>query len=195
MKVKAIVFDFDETLLDGKKEISAKNRQSIKQLQEGVKVLFATGRNDVYVRNIAETLGNVEAIIACNGALARRVSDWYRLFSQPITSVVAEEMLVFGLLNKLDFTMSFDGAMICAKDSKREQDFINYNAKQPAHLQMKSRWFESAADISGQEVFKMDSQQRESFYGRFGGGKNYKLFSRRRAESIFKLPECPKGLL
>lgn len=54
MRIKAMAFDLDGTLLNNQKTITPSTRKYIAAMQEaGVKIILATGRNDVYVRGLA----------------------------------------------------------------------------------------------------------------------------------------------
>ena len=156
MKIRAAVFDLDGTLLNERKEISPANRRAIGQLQaSGVKILFATGRNAVYVQGLAADLGGVEVIIACNGALIRRVADGRTLYHRLLRPELVQELASYGFLHGLDFTASVDGAMFCTEASERVQVFIDYNKTMPVPYQIPLRTMRSPLDLAAQQVLKM----------------------------------------
>lgn len=174
MKVKAVAFDLDGTLLNDRKEISEKNRKSIKSLQNaGVKILFATGRNDVYVRGLAASLGGVEAIIACNGALIKQVATGKDLYHRFIDKTMVHELAMYGFEHHLDFTASVYDAMFCVSNSKRVQVFLDYNKIMTEDYEIPICYMNDADTLDKQNVFKMfvwqmKEKEQQDFLAKYG---------------------------
>ena len=72
MIYKLFVADMDGTLLNDNKELSAKNIQTIKKLQDfGIKFAVATGRHDSMIKSYLKHLDLDVPVISCNGAIVR----------------------------------------------------------------------------------------------------------------------------
>ena len=72
MKYKLFVADMDGTLLNDHKELSAKDIQTIKKLQDaGIKFAVATGRHDSMIKSYLKHLDLRVPVISCNGAVVR----------------------------------------------------------------------------------------------------------------------------
>lgn len=156
MKIDAIVLDLDGTLLNDEKEISRENRTAIEELQQaGVKIILATGRNDVYVRGIVEELGRIEAVISCNGASIRRCYTDEVVYSCFLEKASVKEIAEHCLARKFDFTASVYGAMYCVKYSQRINVFYEYNRKMPEPYRVPLKFMQSAQDLTEQDVLKM----------------------------------------
>ena len=72
MSYKLFVADMDGTLLNDNKELSDKNIQTIKKLQDfGIKFAVATGRHDSMIKSYLKHLHLHVPVISCNGAIVR----------------------------------------------------------------------------------------------------------------------------
>jgi hypothetical protein len=72
MIYKLFVADMDGTLLNDNKELSDKNIQTIKKLQDfGIKFAVATGRHDSMIKSYLKHLDLNVPVISCNGAIVR----------------------------------------------------------------------------------------------------------------------------
>ncbi len=72
MRYKLFVADMDGTLLYDNKELSDKNVQTIKKLQDaGIRFAVATGRHDSMIKCYLKHLELEVPVISCNGAIVR----------------------------------------------------------------------------------------------------------------------------
>jgi hypothetical protein len=72
MRYKLFVADMDGTLLNDHKELSDKDIQTIKKLQDfGIKFAVATGRHDSMIKSYLKHLDLHVPVISCNGAVVR----------------------------------------------------------------------------------------------------------------------------
>ncbi len=72
MIYKLFVADMDGTLLNDNKELSDKDIQTIKKLQDvGIKFAVATGRHDSMIKSYLKHLDLHVPVISCNGAIVR----------------------------------------------------------------------------------------------------------------------------
>ena len=156
MKIDAIVFDLDGTLLNDKKEISRENRAALEELrQAGIKIILATGRNDVYVKGIVAELGGIEAIISCNGASIRRSYTDEIIYSQFLDKTSVLEIAKHCFAGRFDFTASVYGAMYCVEYSRRVNIFHEYNQQMPKAYRVPVKVMQSAQELAQQDVLKM----------------------------------------
>lgn len=74
---KLVAIDCDNTLIKHNGEIPQKNVDAInKILKKGIKVVIATGRNDILVKDYMEEAGFIEeVVIGCNGASIRDLKN------------------------------------------------------------------------------------------------------------------------
>jgi Cof subfamily protein (haloacid dehalogenase superfamily) len=72
MSYKLFVADMDGTLLNDNKELSDKDIQAIKKLQDfGIRFAVATGRHDSMIKRYLKHLDLHVPVISCNGAIVR----------------------------------------------------------------------------------------------------------------------------
>lgn len=75
MNYKLIAIDCDNTLIKSNGELHEENIKAINTLMEkGIKVIIATGRNDILVKEYMDEIGFKEGVvIGCNGASIRDI--------------------------------------------------------------------------------------------------------------------------
>jgi Cof subfamily protein (haloacid dehalogenase superfamily) len=134
MDVECCICDLDGTLLNSAMTISEENISAIRNLHDrGIMVVLATGRNDLYVKDIAHQLGISTPIISCNGGLVRCQNTGEVLYSKHLPSPTDGMIVEYCLAKKYDFTVSSYDCIYHQKDSERVAVFHQYNAKvQPA---------------------------------------------------------------
>ena len=134
MDVECCVCDLDGTLLNSSMTLSDANISAIRILQErGVTVVLATGRNDLYVKDIARQLEISTPIISCNGGLVRWQDTGEVLYSKHLPSPTDRRIIEYCLTKDYDFTVSSYDCIYHQKNSERVAVFHQYNAKvQPA---------------------------------------------------------------
>lgn len=156
MKIDCCVCDLDGTLLNSKGEISFENMQALQELKKhGVKIVLATGRNDVYVKALSAQLGIEEPIIACNGALVRSPMTNEILYHKYMEKKFVEKMICYCFDNGYDFTASVCDHMFCAANSERVNIFHHYNEKVPEDFKISICTMEKVEDLPTEQVLKM----------------------------------------
>ena len=96
MEIKLIASDMDDTLLNSKCQISARNEAAIKSaLAAGKIFLLATGRMYVSVRPYAERLGLDVPLVTYNGALVKGSLSGKVFYEQKMTLSTANEVLAY----------------------------------------------------------------------------------------------------
>ncbi len=78
MNYKLVAIDCDNTLIKHNGEIHEDNIKAINMiLNKGIKVVIATGRNDILVKDYMDEAGfKEEVVIGCNGASIRDLKDY-----------------------------------------------------------------------------------------------------------------------
>ncbi|SEJ29678.1 hypothetical protein SAMN05660742_105181 [Propionispira arboris] len=156
MKIDGIVFDLDGTLLNSKKEVSEKNKAVLQMLQfRGIKVILATGRNDIYVKGLAGQLGIREPIIACNGASIRNCQSGEVIYHKFLQPKNVQKIAAYCFIHGYDFTVSVYDAMYCTAESQRAEVFHEYNRKVEEKFRIPIRTMVSVADLVRENVLKM----------------------------------------
>jgi hydroxymethylpyrimidine pyrophosphatase-like HAD family hydrolase len=86
----AIALDLDDTLLNGRSELSKRNREAIEKcLSHGLPVIFATSRPERSVRRlIGHDLVNRCSLVMMNGAIARGIYPLAGYLRETITPEV-----------------------------------------------------------------------------------------------------------
>ena len=96
MEIKLIASDMDDTLLNSKCQISARNEAAIKSaLAAGKIFLLATGRMYVSVRPYAERLGLDVPLVTYNGALVKGSLSGKVFYEHKMTLKTANEVLAY----------------------------------------------------------------------------------------------------
>ena len=119
MKYKLLALDMDGTVLNGKKEISEKTLQAIRQAMElGVIVTIATGRSWQALEQYPELLELIEPpIIVYNGGMVISTDGKDILFRQNLSEKAALEVIGHGRANGViqyvwsDETLYVDGSL------------------------------------------------------------------------------------
>ena len=90
---KAVVSDLDGTLLNKQHQITPRTRNILHRLvEQGIKLVVATGRHHVDVRSIRDALGLDIYLITSNGAVVHDKQDQL-VFNQVLSSTVAAELI------------------------------------------------------------------------------------------------------
>ncbi len=102
--IKLCAFDMDGTLLNNEEVVSEENKKALLELEkEGVGVVLATGRPELFVRSYIKELDIKLPVISCNGAIVRNMGTGELLHTVPmdknaclaITEICSEYHLAF----------------------------------------------------------------------------------------------------
>ena len=106
MKYKLVVTDMDGTLLNSQGKVSDENKEVLNKLQdEGVHIAVATGRIYASARIFAKYIGIKTPIIACNGAIARKIENNEILYQNPLKKEDCNKVL--DILRRYDVYFHF----------------------------------------------------------------------------------------
>ena len=133
-----VASDMDHTLVYPAREISDKNKEAIRALQEkGVAFTIATGRSSFHIGKYTEELGITAPCITSNGGALFDPNTLSDVFSDDIDETTVKEMIAIFFERHLDFVCYSSEAVFFAPYSKRKQVFIEYNEGLPEHLKAK----------------------------------------------------------
>lgn len=165
MNYECCVCDMDGTLLNDTGRISEENIEALKLLtQNGCKVVIATGRTDLMIKEHIHRIGIRTPVIACNGALIRDMLTGAVLYRKRIDPAVALGIIEYCDLAGMDYLVYTSDMIYYSEDSKRMGIFAAYNlnAAEEFRVPLKEiKYFKSSRDvckilISGQELSMME---------------------------------------
>ena len=94
--IKLIAMDLDDTLLNRKIEVSARNAQAIQKAEKaGIIVTLASGRIFTALQRFAEMLNLHAPLICLNGALVKDMETGKIYYKKPLNSLVANSILAY----------------------------------------------------------------------------------------------------
>ncbi len=128
MSYKLICTDMDGTLLNDNKEISLENRIAIKNaIDNGVVIVFCTGRLFTFAKYYAQGLGVNTPIIASNGAYIREQQSNNILYKCPLG--VENSFKVVEILKKYNINPHFNSSdtVFTGKISFSSESYLKLN--------------------------------------------------------------------
>jgi len=126
---KLAVFDLDGTLLDRHHEISEENLLAIKKIEsKGCKIVIATGRPDMLVKEYVKKLDVLEPVISCNGAMIRNPFTKEVVFKKVIPKEDVQGIIELCQRDHHIYMVYTEDAII-STDNYRTQYFIERNQK------------------------------------------------------------------
>jgi len=130
MTINCCVFDLDGTLLDTQSNLSQENISAVAKLHDkGIKIILATGRSDLLIKDITEVLNVRNPVISSNGGLIRNATTGEILFSQTIDPETAKKTAEY-LLQKKYNTLVYTPNCIYYFDYYRQIDpFQHFSAE------------------------------------------------------------------
>lgn len=137
MEIDWCVCDLDGTLLDSRGKLSEKNIAAVQELiGRNVKVILATGRSDLFVRKIADTLNICQPVISCNGGLIRDLKTEEILFIRPIGAEKSAILAEYCLKTERDALAYTPEKIFFFRGSNKIGSYHRYNAEVEAAFQI-----------------------------------------------------------
>lgn len=91
---KLAVFDLDGTLLNDEHEITTTNIASLRRLKEiGCRIMIATGRTDLLVKEYIKKLEIDAPVISCNGATIRNPFTMEEIFKNVLEPQIVKDVI------------------------------------------------------------------------------------------------------
>lgn len=134
MKYKMLALDIDGTILNSKRQISEKTKDSIKRVcEKNIRVMLVSGRLHWSMKNIAKELDLNTDIISLNGAVIHLANEDKIIKEDKIDQMDYERLIAS--LEEQDFElMAFDKDNIYSKESFIRREFINKLSKRPVKI-------------------------------------------------------------
>lgn len=155
MNIECCVCDMDGTLLNSRRELSEANVVALRQLQEqGVQVVLATGRTDLYVKEVAHRLQITAPVISCNGGMVRRLTDGEVLYHKYFPQEVDRQLAAVCLEQDYDCLVYSADKVYYRQGSERIKVFQNYNERVQPDFRAPLEAFSKGDDLPLGRVLK-----------------------------------------
>jgi len=155
MNIEWCVCDMDGTLLDSRSQLSAENIQAIQQLHAaGVEVVLATGRSDLFVKDVVSQLGVTRPIICCNGGMIRGIENGDIYFSRFIDHDIAGQFVEDCIHNKRDMLASSPDCIYYLRGSQRVEHYHRYNNQVRENFRVPLQEVVSVDNLPTQKLLK-----------------------------------------
>ena len=156
MKIDCLVCDLDGTLLNSQKKIGERTVHMLKSLQkQGIRIILATGRNDVYVKNLARQIDLKGCIIACNGALVRNIGTKETVFSKSLDKADVKRIVEYCLVKKYEFVLNGENSMICSAENERIKIYQDYNKSVPLEDKLPISIFDGFDELQNCRIYRI----------------------------------------
>lgn len=127
-KIKVIICDLDQTLLNSQKKISRNNLKAIQAAQnKGIFVTISSGRIFTMLRTYEKQLGIIGPLITTNGAVIFDSRDDRVVWSRHIDRQISLEILNFSKEQGYDYCALTGKDCYFSPNSTRIQRFHQYN--------------------------------------------------------------------
>ena len=132
MKISCAVFDLDGTLLTSKNKISNTDLNTLRSLSsEGVKIVIATGRSVLQIKEYVATLGIADPVITCNGGVIINPSTGAIINENFLRPEDAKRLLADLDKDSADYLFYTPDYVYHAPTSKRIDFYLSYNKTIP----------------------------------------------------------------
>lgn len=135
MNYKLVAIDCDNTLIKHNGEIHEDNIKAINMiLNKGIKVVIATGRNDILVKDYMDEAGfKEEIVIGCNGASIRDLKDYSIIQLNYIPKHTMKKMIDICIENDIKakmFTLEESYSTTKENSGNELKEFLTHYTKQ-----------------------------------------------------------------
>ncbi|MEE4194697.1 MAG: HAD-IIB family hydrolase, partial [Anaerolineae bacterium] len=161
-KIKVIICDLDQTLLNSQKQISQNNLEAIRAAQaKGIFVTICSGRIFTMLETYARDLSIEGPLISTNGAALVDCPGGKILASHPIERQTALQILENAAINDFDYAALTPTACYFSANSIRVQRFLQYNeiASAQGMVTIPIRYLDGFHDQIEGSIFKILIQQ------------------------------------
>ncbi len=128
MKISCAVFDLDGTLLTPENKISETDLSTLHALsKKGVKIIIATGRSELQIKEYISALGIADPVITCNGGVIINPITREIIHQKFLKSEDAEAMLRALELEGTDYLFYTPDFVYHTYSSERVNFYLAYN--------------------------------------------------------------------
>ncbi len=140
MKISCCVFDLDGTLLTSENVISDTDKKTLRNLSEkGVKIIIATGRSDLQIREYVHSLGVADPVITCNGGQIINITTGEVLHRKLLRAEDAKRIIDTANTEGIDYLFYTPEYVYHAYSSERVKFFMAYNETAPQEFKIPIR--------------------------------------------------------
>ncbi len=140
MKISCCVFDLDGTLLTSENIISDTDKKTLRHLSEkGVKIIIATGRSDLQIREYVHSLGVADPVITCNGGQIINITTGEVLHRKFLRAEDAKRIIDTANKEGIDYLFYTPEYVYHAYSSERVKFFMAYNKTSPEEFKVPIR--------------------------------------------------------
>ncbi len=140
MKISCCVFDLDGTLLTSQNIISETDKKTLRNLsKKGVKIIIATGRSDLQIREYVHSLGVADPVITCNGGQIINVTTSEVLHRRFLRPEDAKQIIETANNEGIDYLFYTPEYVYHAYSSERVKFFMAYNETAPEEFKVPIR--------------------------------------------------------
>lgn len=148
MNINYCVCDMDGTLLNSARDISEGTERALRRLQEqGVTLVLATGRTDLYVKDAVQRLGVTAPVISSNGALIRNMATGEVLYHKYLPEHLATAMAERCFSHDYDALIYSPEYVFHRSGSQRIQVLQGYNARVTPDLRVPLKAINGPEDL------------------------------------------------
>lgn len=175
MKISCAVFDLDGTLLTSENRISERDLKTLRDLsQDGVKIIIATGRSELQIKQYVKELSIADPIITCNGGAILNPITREIIHEHFLRPEDAERMISELEAEGSDYLFYSHNYIYHGPTSRRIDFYKTYNAKTPEIFHVPIRCATEYPEEEGykniRKVLVSDDEKRLSeLQERFGG--------------------------
>lgn len=132
MKVSCFIFDLDGTLLTSENKISEVDKNTLKEVSEsGIKVVVATGRSHLQIKEYIHDLGVSDPVITCNGGQIINIVTGEIIYRKFISPDDVKSIIDASAKDGTDFLFYTPDCVYHAYSSERIKFFLAYNKTAP----------------------------------------------------------------
>lgn len=155
VNIECCVCDMDGTLLNSKRDISEANVKAIRKLQEkGVEIVLATGRTDLYVKDVAHRLGISAPVISSNGGMVRQINSDEVLYYKYLPNEIDRKLAENCFENNDDMIVYSSDWVYYRDGSERVKLFHSYNDRVQPEFRVPIQTIKQPEDLPFGEVLK-----------------------------------------
>jgi len=132
MQLLCCVCDMDGTVLNSKNQLPDETRDAMLALRSrGIRLVVATGRTNLQIREYVSTLELDTPVITCNGGVITDAKSGEILSVRYFEPTKIESMVNFCTTRRLDFLLYSTEFVYYSEGSSRIHKFLNYNKTVP----------------------------------------------------------------
>ncbi|MBR5543722.1 MAG: HAD family phosphatase [Oscillospiraceae bacterium] len=152
MKVSCFVFDLDGTLLNSENKISDIDKETLREISKlGIKVVIATGRSDLQIKEYVHSLGISAPIITCNGGQIKNLVSGEIIYRKLLRSCDVKDIIDYAIQQGIDYLFYTPDYVYHSSQSERIKLFMNYNKTAPEKFRVPIR---PACDYPEKEAYE-----------------------------------------